>query len=300
MAAKLNQRAAFVRDHGTFINAFCLMILLSGSSINRLVAQDSNTADPETIPWEKGALELGGSVTFFSSEVTFGIKGARNGTINGEDTLGLDPNLTVFRAEAMYRPGKSRRNQIDFTYAAYNRDGSATLSEELTIGDQTFPVGAQIHSFLDFDLIRGTYSYAFVQNQWLRVALGLGIYGVPLRYGLEVDTLRGATAVEGGDTTLPLPALALRTEVRVISKLYLKASVDGMYLQISNFKGSLLDANLGLEYRLWKHLGFGLGYNFVGMHAETESEHSDYPGASFVGTVDVRFSGLLFYGKVSF
>jgi len=100
--------------------------------------------------------------------------------------------------------------------------------------------------------------------------------------------------------TLPLPALALRSEFQLVHKLFLKASVDGMYLEISNFKGWIADANLGLEYRAWKHLGFGLGYNFMEVHVEQESQHSDYPGASFVGTVDVRFSGLLFYGKVSF
>ena len=68
----------------------------------------------------------------------------------------------------------------------------------------------------------------------------------------------------------------------------------------SDFKGSLVDANIGLEYRLWKHVGFGLGYNFTGLHADAESANSDYPGANFQGAVDVRFSGLLFYGKLSF
>jgi hypothetical protein len=276
------------------------IILIVAASLTNLFAQNLEKEEPEALPWEKGALQLGGFVATFNSELTFGLKGARNGRINGEDLLGLDSTLTVFRAEAMYRPGSSRRNQLDFAYGAYHRDANATLSRELTIEGQTYPVGAQVSTLLNFDLIRGTYSYAFVQNQWLRVALGLGVYAVPLRYGLEVETISGATAVEGGDVTLPLPALALRTEVRLIDKLFLKASADGMYLEISDFKGWIADINLSLEYRPWKHIGFGLGYNFVDIHAETESDHSDYPGASFVGDVDVRFSGLLFYGKISF
>jgi hypothetical protein len=277
-----------------------LVLCILCASLARLGAVDADTEPAEVSPWEKGSLQLGGFVATFRSELTFGLSGAKNGSINAEDRLGLDSSLTVFRVDALYRPGRSRRNQLDFTYGAYHRSGNATLSQDLTVDGETFPVGSQISTVFNFDLIRGTYSYAFVQNQWLRLGLGVGVYAVPLKYGLEVDTLNGAISVQGGDVTLPLPALALRTEVQLVSKLFLKANVDGMYLDISDFRGSLVDANLDLEYRPWKHFGFGLGYNFVDVHVETESTHSDYPGASFVGTVDVHFSGLLFYGKVSF
>jgi hypothetical protein len=134
----------------------------------------------------------------------------------------------------------------------------------------------------------------------MRIALGIGGYAVPLKYGLEITTSQAQSAIEGGNTTLLLPTLALRSEFLLLPKLYLMASVDGMYVELSDFKGSVVDLNLGLEYRPWKHLGMGVGYNFMGVHAETTSENSDYPGASFVGAVDVNFNGLLFYGKISF
>lgn len=123
---------------------------------------------------------------------------------------------------------------------------------------------------------------------------------MPLRYEVDVETTGGNTVVEGADTTLPLPALALRGEFLLVNKLFLTASVEGMYLEIDNFQGSLVDLNLGMEYRPWKHLGFGLAYNFMSVDVEGESDSSDYPGADFVGEVDVRFSGLFLYGKLSF
>jgi hypothetical protein len=49
-----------------------------------------------------------------------------------------------------------------------------------------------------------------------------------------------------------LPALALLTEFQLVPRLYLDASINAMYLEISNFKGSLLDVNIGLEYQPWK------------------------------------------------
>jgi hypothetical protein len=292
-------KATFAPSRGS-VRVFRIILLLLCASRAPLLAQDSQTPASEASPWEKGALQIGGLFATFRSDVSFGVDGARSGTINGEDLLGLDSTLTVFRVEAMYRPGASRRNQVDFTYAAYHRDGNATLSRDLTIGDDVFPVGAQVSTILNFDLIRGTYSYALLQNDTARIALGLGVYGVPVKYGINVQTSSGRTAVEGADTTLPLPALALRAEVQLIPKLFLMASLDGMYLELSNFRGSLLDANLGIEYRAWKHLGFGVGYNFLGVHAEGESSNSNYPGVNFIGSVDVQYSGLLFYAKASF
>ena len=133
----------------------------------------------------------------------------------------------------------------------------------------------------------------------MRIALGLGAYAVPLRYSLDITT-SSKSSVDGADTTLPLPAVALRGEFQLIPKLFLNAGVDAMYLKISDFKGSLLDVNLGLEYRPWKHFGLGLGYNSMSVNVEAESNNSDYPGADFVGKAGVRYSGLLLYGKLSF
>jgi hypothetical protein len=258
-----------------------------------------SASEDRSLPWEKGAIVFGGFVAFFSSDLSFGVQDSGSGQLNAEDLLGLDSDLTVFRAGAMYRPGKSRRNQLDFSYASYDRDGSATLTEEITIDNVTYPVGAQVDTVFDFDIIRGTYSYAFWQNDRLRVALGLGIYAVPLRYEVDIETTGGQTVVEGADTTLPLPALALRGEFRLVDRLFLNAAVEGMYLEFNDFRGSLVDLNVGIEYRPWKHFGVGLGYNFMGVNVEGEGSSSDYPGVDFVGEVDVRFSGLFLYGKLS-
>src|SRR5258708_7591658 len=84
---------------------FSVVLGLAGEL--RAVAQDEGS------PWEKGALQVGGFVTFFNSDLTFGPVGAGNSKIDAEDLLGLDTHLTVFRVDAMIRPGASRRNQID-------------------------------------------------------------------------------------------------------------------------------------------------------------------------------------------
>ena len=117
---------------------------------------------------------------------------------------------------------------------------------------------------------------------------------------MEIETSGGRSSIEGAQTTLPLPALALRGEFQLFPRLFLHAGIDGMYLAVSDGQVSLLDVNVGVAYRPWKHVGFGLGCNFMSTNVEADDSDSSYPGIDFEGSVDVRFSGLLLYGKLSF
>jgi hypothetical protein len=72
-----------------------------------------------------------------------------------------------------------------------------------------------------------------------------------------------------------------------------------MYAQYDGFEGSLMENLLGLEYRPWDHLGFGVAYSGMAVRVAGSADTS-YPGADFVGRVDFQYSGLLLYGKMSF
>lgn len=282
---------------GAAMAAFIVPILASHA------ADDPTAPEGEKkkfLPWEKGSLTFGGFVAAFDSTLAFGVNKAAGVAFNAEELFGLDTSLTVLRAEAMYRPGSSLRHQLDFSYSAYHRDGRATLDQEIEINGMTYPVGAKVESVFNFDIIRGDYTYAILQDERMRIALGLGVYAVPLEYGLKIQTGGGRSSVSGADTTLPLPALGLRAEFQLVPRLFLNSTLDAMYLEISDFKGSLIDVNVALEYRPWKHVGFGVGYNAMSVDVEAESDKSDYPGANFVGNVGVRFSGLMLYGKLTF
>jgi hypothetical protein len=141
------------------------------SAADESTEASTTSALEKAMPWEKANIQVGGLFPIFNSDLVFGIEGNNNQSINAEDILGLDSSLTVFQIGAMYRPGKSRRNQLDFSYAGYHRDGSAVLTREIEIGGITYPVGANVESVFNFDIISATYSYAIIQND-RRLALG--------------------------------------------------------------------------------------------------------------------------------
>jgi hypothetical protein len=249
--------------------------------------------DPDWI-WEKGSVSVGGLVAVFNSTLSLGANNL-GVTADAEKLLNLQTELTVFQLNAMYRPGKTRRNQIDFTYAAYHRSGQGVLDEDLVIGDVTLPAGTTLNTVFNFDIMRTTWSYAFLQDDRMRIAAGLGVYVLPLKYSINSSTAGGNGNIEGADVTLPLPTFALRTDFMLSRNLYLTAGLDAMYIQISGFKGSLYDANIALEYRPWEHVGFGFGYTSFSAYVQGSGDSSSYPGANFTGTVDVNYGGLMLY-----
>ncbi len=277
-----------------------LSLLVVGMPLARATDDTTNSnAENKMPPWEKGSIRFGGFATTFDSSLGFGINNGPTVTINGEKGLGLDTTLAVFRLDAAYRPGESRRHQVDFTYISYHRQGQKTLSEEIDLGDQVLPVGADISTLFNFEIIRTTYSYAILQDERMRIAMGLGVYIMPIEYGLTVATTGGTSAIEGGNVVLPLPALAFRAEFLLVPKLYLNMELNFMYAKYGDFEGSLMENLLGLEYRPWEHLGFGVAYSGMAVRV-TGSASTSYPGADFVGRVDFQYTGLLLYAKVSF
>ncbi len=116
--------------------------LVPGLVFHCLAADELDGAQPKepVLPWEKGSVSVGGMVAVFNSTLSLGANNL-GVTADAEKLLNLQTELTVFQLNALYRPGESRRNQIDFTYAAYHRSGHGVVDEDIVIGDVTLPAG---------------------------------------------------------------------------------------------------------------------------------------------------------------
>jgi hypothetical protein len=72
-----------------------------------------------------------------------------------------------------------------------------------------------------------------------------------------------------------------------------------LYLEIDQFEGSIFQANAALEYRPWKHIGLGLGFDLLHLQVEADGEE-DYPGIDLRGNIEFTYAGLSVYGKIYF
>ncbi len=273
---------------GVFLGA----ILVITSFPAPLAAQSTDSKDK---PWERFSLSLGGFITTLDSTIVLGTKETGSGIeINVEDALGLDSELTVLRGDAFVRLGSSMRHRLDFSYYDLRRSSTRTLSKELEIGGNTYPIGTTVDSSLDFQVIKGGYSYSILQDNRVDIALGGGLFVLPIDFEIKAAG-RGSTAES---ITAPLPYIHLRADIALTPKFFLRQTYELFWFRLNSFEGSMINGLIALEYNPWKYFGFGLGYNIF--RVALKAEGADYPGIDFTGKLELNYGGLLLYAKTWF
>jgi hypothetical protein len=257
-----------------------------------------NPASQDT-PWEKFSLDLGYFIANTDTSIRLG--SGLGVSVDVEDLLGLDTTNSAFRVDASWRFTDNRRHRLDFQWFSFRRDGSRTIGEDIHYKDkdgieQTIDAGTHVKSFFDFDIYEVAYSYSFFQDDRIDLAGSLGLYVMPIEFGLTATGLLNAGGSES--FTAPLPTLGVRADFAITPKWFFRSGIKVFYLEIGEFSGSILEANAAIEYLPWKHLGFGLGLDSLNVQVEADGE--DYPGIDFKGEVDFQCTGLLLYAKLYF
>jgi hypothetical protein len=264
-----------------------ILVILSHS----VLAEQKNEADQ---PWERFVFNFGGFTTNMSSSVRVGTFVGLD--VDVEKALGLDDSMRVFRADALYRFGKTRRHRLDFSWAAYHRSGTTTTSQEIPT-NPPIPSGTGIETRFDYDIIQLKYSYSLFQDDRMDLGFGIGLYGMPIE--AEIRNANTGKEFLSEDFIAPLPVFAFRGDFLIIPKLYFKLNIDFFYIEIDKFTGDITDARLALEYNIWEHLGVGLAYDSFDARIKAE-EGTEWPGIDFIGKIELEYSGLLLYAKLYF
>jgi hypothetical protein len=95
----------------------------------------------------------------------------------------------------------------------------------------------------------------------------------------------------------PLPLLGLRSDFLISKKFYLHQTAELLYLNFTNFKGSLLDLAIMLEHKTFKNVGFGFGINSNRVNVTLKDPESKF---NFFGDIRMDYTGLLLYARYYF
>jgi len=246
-------------------------------------------------PWERFSLSLGGFATTINSDVSIGAEGLGI-SVDVEDALDIDSSVSVFRVEGLWRFSRNLRHRLDLGWFDISRDSSTTLLQDITIDDTTFPLGSKITSSIDLQIFKGVYSYSFFQDDRMDFAVSFGIFVMPVDF--EISASGGFEGHEKESITAPLPVLGMRADFAITPKVFLNYSFEFFYLEYDQFKGSVASAELTLEYKAFKYIGFGIGLDSFKLHIEAKGE--DYPNIDFNGAFNFGYFGLMAYCKVYF
>jgi len=251
-------------------------------------------SDANKGPWEKFGLQAGYFLTSVDSGLRFGT--GLGVDIDVEDLLGLDSTNSVFRANALWRFSDNRRHRLDLSWFSLNRDGTRQIGQDIVFEDKdgneiTIDAGTNVNAYFDLDIYELSYSYSFLQDERLDLAVQIGAYVMPIDVGLSATGL--VNEERSASFTAPLPVLGLRMDVALTPHWFVRTGAQVFYLGYDNFSGSILQVNAALEYKPWDYLGIGLGFDTMKISVEAEGE--DWPGVDFNGTIDFGYNGLQLY-----
>lgn len=275
---------------------FSFFLMISG--LCQVVQGQENNSDTKSdstaYSWERFSIKAGGFIAGLNSDIQFGNKQSGLGiSVNLEDALNLKSSSLVLRGELGYTFGKRMHSNLEFGYFALFRNSTKVLESEITVGDQSFPIGTEVNSRYNLQIFKATYDYTFYSDKRVKLGVSAGLFVMPISFSTSALRL----SEESIEVVAPLPVLGVSSSFAITPKLYFIQSIEIFYLATSPIKGVISDINLRVEYNIWEHFGLGIGFNSYGLSIEAKEKNAFL---NFKGTIKTSYSGLLFYGKYYF
>jgi len=288
------------RRETMLIKRHSLYVLLAVCLLFFIKPAWSGNTDSYDKPWKKFNVDAAYLITSMNTELNLGAKGL-GVKVDVEDFFGMDTTNSIFKLKGFWRFTDNLRHRFGFEFSSYHRDGYRRILEDFIFEDDngnqiTIPAGTQVNSHFDLDIYKISYSYSFFQDDRMDIAAGMGFYWMPIDIGVNSTGLIRVSESETFDA--PLPTIALRADFAITPKWFLRTSMELFYLEIQQFKGSIYQTTVALEYLPWKHVGFGLAFDTFNLRIEADGE--DYPQIDFEGELNFNITGLLLYMKMFF
>jgi hypothetical protein len=274
---------------------------LAALTLTLLFTPPSMAASDEPIKFgeDRFKLSAGGFFPGFSSEMTIDIMAdGENKTIDVEDDLGLKSSTNTFRVDGYWRVGP--RHRITVGYYALNRSGTRVLETDIEWEDVVYPVGVNIDSQVDFDVVPISYAYSFLKRENWEIAASIGVHWMKIDTNIEGQAFVDGDGDdvltverEGSDVSGPFPLLGLMVDFQPAPKWQIGATIQYLDLSIGKYRGRLFDARAYVEYYVWRNVGVGLSYNFFDLDAGVKKE-------DFHGRFNIEYDGVIAYLTTKF
>jgi hypothetical protein len=244
-------------------------------------------------------VRAGGLIADFNSDLRLDLtSGATGTTVSFENDLGFTRNTGTWFVDGQWR--MTPRHRFYFNYVGVNRDSVKTgLSRPLTIGDQTFQIGATVAAFVDTSYLSFDYGFALVKNQKADIVATIGMSSVKVHTGagLEAQATSGQTVSRSLSTDAEDRSIFPVPGVQFSFKLHQYVAITGytrfIKATLGGIKESSTDGRVGIEFPLSNHVGGGVAYYFNHVMEEGSND-------TFTGKLRYTFRGPQLYGLIHF
>lgn len=205
-------------------------------------------------------------------------------------------DVTRFRVDGAWRFGD--RHKLRAAWFNYSRSRSAVIDEEISWGDEVFPVDAEVRSKFDFDVYQLGYEYAFKRGETHELTGSIGLHVTDLSASLAArgsvgDEVSGDLRSESGSATAPLPVIGFGGLWALPRDLWLNATAQYFYLATGDYKGRIQDYRVALIWQPRTWLGLGIGYDYFSLNVDVDRPR-------FTGKLDWTYEGPMLFYSASF
>jgi len=110
------------------------------------------------------------------------------------DDLGMDEDQSGVLVGFEWR--MAERHRLGASWSSFSQTATRVIDEQITIGDEVYPVNAEIRTKWSIDLIPITYSYSFLKSESNELAATFGIHWDKISLSLN-----GSTSLSDDDIT---------------------------------------------------------------------------------------------------
>jgi hypothetical protein len=175
--------------------------------------------------------------------------------VNFQDALGLSNRKLVGEAGLYWRFGERWHLGVD--YFNINRSGTRTLSQDVTWGGQTFPVGTDVNTQSRISDLRTGVGYSFFRRSDKEVGLGVGVHWTGLKFSLDAS----GVGAEAANVTAPLPVVFMYSNVALTDTWAMSTRLDWLSLNYGNYSGNIRALAFDFIYQPYTHVAFGMGWH---------------------------------------
>jgi len=210
--------------------------------------------------------------------------GSLNGTkLDLEDDLNIDDEY--YPVGEVFIGGGDHHLSFSFYRADY--DGTATLTEDINFGGETFPAGDRIKSSLEYDVYDLTYQYDLLDLENVLAGFSLGLVGRLRVYDVEVEIKsRTVDQSEKEDYTVPIPLFGLNLHLGILADV-LEARI--LTSGIGYWDGYMVDAQAELSFTPIPFVDIHAGYRTFFVDVDASDLELNYNTSGFYGGVTISF-----------
>ena len=162
-----------------------------------------------------------------------------------------------------------------------------TLDEDISWDDIVFNAGSSATVAGGFQLTRFFFGRELDTSPKHNFGIGGGIHWMDIGTAIEGTVIvndepfseRRSARIEG-----PLPNIGVWYKYSITPRWAFRSRLDFFSASIDRYDGYMINGGLGLNFRAWEHIGFGLSYNYFELDV-------DVAETNWHGDIETIYSG---------